>query len=72
MANLKIATRFRFTAVDLPRVIDWSLNIEDKIYLCHRRDYHEDGSTSDYYYLELNHDQFIKMDGMELPESVVI
>jgi hypothetical protein len=37
--------------------------------LCHRRDYHEDGSKSDYYYVEVTRDIFLAIGGEELSEK---
>ena len=73
MLDSEIATRLRFTAINLPLIAIWQRKTEDKdenIFLCHRHDYHKDGSASDYYYLEISHKQFIEMGGTELRKNI--
>lgn len=54
-----IQTRMR------PSVAAWhhDLPIGDVLTLWHRRDYYEDGSASDYYYIELTKEEFETLGG---------
>ena len=61
--------RIQYRLATLPSIANWLLEmatVGEDVYLCHRRDYHEGGSSSHYYYIELNRAQFAAMGGKEL------
>ena len=64
-----VEARIQYKLARLPAISNWLLEmatIGEDVYLCHRKDYHEDKSSTHYYYIELSRKQFLAMGGKEL------
>ncbi len=66
-----VESRIQYSTPSMRKVANLMYAIDDgqcsdKIYACHRRDHHKDGSKSNYYYLELSKERFLEMGGREL------
>ena len=42
------------------------IRYDEPAILCHRRDYHQDGSHTDYYFIELSSEEFMLLGGETL------
>lgn len=72
--DIKAESRIQYRIATYPALITQLLEmaiVGEDVYLCHREDRHEDGSSSHYYYLELDQKQFALMGGKELEPSSV-